>query len=93
MPQDSAGTVYIDNVRAVPWITTILDLAQTDFTTNAALNAVALTIIGRTNSDPTLLRESTRLYAFTLRETNRALQDPTRTQRDEVLACCKVLSM
>lgn len=48
---------------------------------------------GRARSDRALLREGTRVYAETLRETNKALQDPLKAQSDAVLASCKVLAM
>lgn len=93
MPQDPASTIYVDNIRPVPWFGTVLDLAHVGSTTKMALNAVALTIIGRTTSDRQFVREGTKAYGIALRETNRALQDPAKVQSDEVLACCKVLSM
>ena len=70
-----------------------MDLSKGDSVLEVAINAVALTTKGRTTSDSTLIRESTRLYAFALSEVNRALQDPVKARSDEILACCKVLSM
>jgi hypothetical protein len=93
MPQDSPGTVYIGSVRTVPWVHTLIDLANNDSTVHSALSAVSLTITGRVHSDPVLLQESTRLYGRALGETNLALQDPVKAQSDDVLACCKTLAM
>jgi hypothetical protein len=91
MPRDPSETVYIGGVQTVPWVTDILKTASTDPATGIALNAVALTIVGRNNSDAASLREATRLYAVALSEVNRALQDVTKARSDEVLACCTIL--
>ena len=93
LPRDDSRTVYVGGVTTIPWLKTLRDIAAFDNTTRVALNAVALTILGRSRSDPTILQESTRLYARALAGTNRALQDVGTAQSDAVLACCKILAM
>ena len=91
VPSDTAQGV--GGVYAGYWIKTIQDLAIFDETANIALQATALTALGRQNSDAALLRDGTRLYARALHETNKALQDAERAQSDAILASCKLLSM
>lgn len=71
----------------------VSELTTFDKTANLALQACALTALGRINMDPQLLRDGTRFYSKALRETNLALQDPVRAQSDATLASCKLLSM
>ena len=72
---------------------TVRDIAAFDNTMKIALNALALTILGRSRTDSALLRESTKLYSKALGATNKALADPTKAQSDAVLACCKILAL
>ncbi|KAK5170216.1 uncharacterized protein LTR77_004802 [Saxophila tyrrhenica] len=93
LPQEDPSTVFVGNVRIVPWMGAVMDMAAKDATARMALNAVAFTIIGRAKSDQSLVRESTRLYSVAIRETSRALQDVNKARSDEILACCKILAL
>ena len=93
LPREDPDTVYIGGVYTTPWMQTLRDIAAFDGTARIALNALALTVLGRARSDPALLQESTRQYAKALRDTNNALQDNVKAQSDAVLACCKILAL
>ena len=79
----------VGGVLSAPWIPTVRAIAVV----KSALQACAFAGLGWMQNDSSMLQHATGLYVQALKTTNQALQDPVQVQRDEVLACCGLLSL
>ena len=93
-PQDSP-TISSGAVgdRSTSWIATVRALAESDPHLRTAVRALAFTGLGWMRNEPPLVQHGLHLYARALRATNTLLRDPVAMQSDNVLACCRVLSV
>ena len=92
LPREDPNTVYVGGVYPVPWSKTFLELSDSDESVKLAMQACALVLRSRATTDQRLRQMAIRFYGQALGRTNKALQDPTTAQSDEVLAACRALA-
>jgi len=75
------------------WTSVLLEMPKDEPALDLAFSALSISRVGRSNQDVRLVKESTKIYGRALKYLQKALNDSSRSQSEEVLAACSLLGL
>ena len=87
------GAMLMKCLHPPNWTSVLLEMSQDEPALDLAFSALSVSRVGRSNQDIRLVKESTKIYGRALKDLQRALDDPSRMQSEEVLAACSLLGL